>query len=129
MPSSVATLSASCFAAFSRRALNTPALCDDEGVDLIQEALAYRLPWAMEAVRVHAVAVGHEGVDALTGLAALAVEAGLATRRSAGALAARGAGRLVVLIDEAVAVVVDAIAGGVLRAGHAARAAVDPSIQ
>lgn len=52
------------------------ALCDDEGVDLIQEALAYRLPWAMEAVRVHAVAVGHEGVDALTGLAALAVEAG-----------------------------------------------------
>lgn len=52
------------------------ALCDDEGVDLIQEALAYRLPWAMEAVRVHAQAVEHEGVDALTGLAALAVEAG-----------------------------------------------------
>lgn len=52
------------------------ALCDDEGVDLIQEALAYRLPWAMEAVRVHAQAVKHEGVDALTGLAALAVEAG-----------------------------------------------------
>lgn len=52
------------------------ALCDDEGVDLIQEALAYRLPWAMEAVRVHAQAVEHEGVDTLTGLAALAVEAG-----------------------------------------------------
>lgn len=52
------------------------ALCDDEGVDLIQEALAYRLPWAMEAVRVHAQAVDHEGVDTLTGLAALAVEAG-----------------------------------------------------
>lgn len=52
------------------------ALCDDEGVDLIQEALAYRLPWAMEAVRVHAIAVGHEGAEALTGLAALAVEAG-----------------------------------------------------
>lgn len=52
------------------------ALCDDEGVDLIQEALAYRLPWAMEAVRVHAQAVEHEGVDGLTGLAALAVEAG-----------------------------------------------------
>jgi len=52
------------------------ALCDDEGVDLIQEALAYRLPWAMEAVRVHAQAVEHEAVDTLTGLAALAVEAG-----------------------------------------------------
>ena len=45
-------------------------------MDLIQEALAYRLPWAMEAVRVHAQAVEHEGVEALTGLAALAVEAG-----------------------------------------------------
>lgn len=52
------------------------ALCDDERVDLIQEALAYRLPWAMEAVRVHAQAVEHEGVDTLTGLAALAMEAG-----------------------------------------------------
>src|SRR5262249_37342193 len=52
------------------------ALCDGEGVDLIQEALAYRLPWAMEAVRVHALAVQHSDVDALTGLAALAVEAG-----------------------------------------------------
>jgi hypothetical protein len=52
------------------------ALCDDEGVDLIQEALAYRLPWAMEAVRVHAQAVEHGRVDALTGLAALAIEAG-----------------------------------------------------
>ncbi len=52
------------------------ALCDDEGVYLIQEALAYRLPWAMEAVRVHALAVEHAGVDALAGLAAPAVEAG-----------------------------------------------------
>jgi len=56
------------------------ALCDDDGVDLIQEALAYRLPWAMEAVRVHALAVEHQGVDALTGLAALAVEAGSSNR-------------------------------------------------
>jgi hypothetical protein len=52
------------------------ALCDGEGVDLIQEALAYRLPWAMEAVRVHALAVQRDGADTLTGLAALAVEAG-----------------------------------------------------
>lgn len=52
------------------------SLCDGDGVDLIQETLAYRLPWAMEAVRVHALAVGHEDADMLTGLAALAVEAG-----------------------------------------------------
>ena len=51
-------------------------ICDDGGVDLLQEALTYRLPWAMEAVRVHASAVSHEGSDAITGLAALAVEAG-----------------------------------------------------
>lgn len=52
------------------------ALCDGEGVDLIQEALAYRLPWAMEAVRVHALATQHASASTLTGLAALAVEAG-----------------------------------------------------
>lgn len=59
-----------------RPASEVLALCDDEGVDLIQEALAYRLPWAIEAVRVHALAVERAGADALTGLAALAVEAG-----------------------------------------------------
>lgn len=53
-------------------------ICDSEGVDLIQEALAYRLPWAMEAVRVHALALGHGDADALTGVGALAVEAGSA---------------------------------------------------
>jgi hypothetical protein len=52
------------------------ALCDGEGVDLIQEALAYRLPWAMEAVRVHALAMQHVNANTLTGLGALAVEAG-----------------------------------------------------
>ncbi len=51
-------------------------ICDDDGVDLLQEALTYRLPWAMEAVRVHASAVSCEGADTITGLAALAVEAG-----------------------------------------------------
>lgn len=51
-------------------------MCDDVGVDLLQEVLTYRLPWAMEAVRVHARAVSAEGADAITGLAALAVEAG-----------------------------------------------------
>lgn len=56
------------------------AICEGEGVDLIQEALAYRLPWAMEAVRVHATNLGHASADDLTGLAALAVEAGNANR-------------------------------------------------
>lgn len=56
------------------------SICDDDGVDLLQEALTYRLPWAMEAVRVHAAAVGQEGSDELHGLAALAVEAGSANR-------------------------------------------------
>lgn len=51
-------------------------ICDDDGVDLLQEALTYRLPWAMEAVRVHSSAVSCEGANAITGLAALAVEAG-----------------------------------------------------
>lgn len=51
-------------------------ICDDDGVDLLQEALTYRLPWAMEAVRVHASAVSCEGAHVITGLAALAVEAG-----------------------------------------------------
>lgn len=51
-------------------------ICDDDGVDLLQEALTYRLPWAMEAVRVHASAVSCEGADGIAGLAALAVEAG-----------------------------------------------------
>jgi len=54
------------------------AICEGDGVDLLQEALTYRLPWAMEAVRVHAAAVGQEGSDELHGLAALAVEAGSA---------------------------------------------------
>lgn len=52
------------------------AICDDDGVDLLQEALTYRLPWAMEAARVHANAVSYEGGESITGLAALAVEAG-----------------------------------------------------
>lgn len=51
-----------------------------EDVDFLQDSLTYRLPWAMEAVRVHAAAVGHEGHDQLNGLAALAVEAGNVNR-------------------------------------------------
>ena len=50
----------------------------EDGVDLLQDALTYRLPWAMEAVRVHAKAVGQEAAELLQGKAAMAVEAGSA---------------------------------------------------
>ncbi len=53
-------------------------ICGEEGADVLQEAVGYRLPWAMEAVRVHALAVGEVGAEALTGMAALVVEVGSA---------------------------------------------------
>jgi hypothetical protein len=59
-----------------RSSADVIGICDDDGVDLLQGALTYRLPWAMEAVRVHAKAVSFEGADAITGVAALAAEAG-----------------------------------------------------
>ena len=42
-------------------------ICGNDGVDLLQEALTYRLPWAMEAVRVHATAMASDGTDSITG--------------------------------------------------------------
>lgn len=51
-------------------------LCGEDGADVLQEAFIYRLPWAMEAVRVHALAIGHPLATELTGMAALAVEVG-----------------------------------------------------
>lgn len=63
-----------------RPSVEVIVICNEKGVDLLQEALTYRLPWAMEAVRVHASAVGHEGADDITGNAALAVEAGSSNR-------------------------------------------------
>ncbi len=51
-------------------------ICEKDGVDFLQDAVTYRLPWAMEAVRVHAEAVSHPGADDLIGLAPLAVESG-----------------------------------------------------
>lgn len=56
------------------------AILGEDGVDVLQDALTYRLPWAMEAVRVYAMAVGQERAELLKGLAALAVEAGSASR-------------------------------------------------
>jgi hypothetical protein len=50
----------------------------DSGVDLLQDAFSYRLPWAMEAVRVHAIAIIQEGAEQIQGHAAMAVEVGSA---------------------------------------------------
>lgn len=54
------------------------SICREDGVEFLQDALIYRLPWAMEAVRVHAMAVGREEAALLQGKAAMAVEAGSA---------------------------------------------------
>jgi hypothetical protein len=59
-----------------QRASEVVTMVDDDGVDLLQDAFTYRLPWAMEAIRVYATAVGHENADMLNGYAAMAVEAG-----------------------------------------------------
>ncbi|MEO8195744.1 MAG: DEAD/DEAH box helicase [Thermoanaerobaculia bacterium] len=45
-------------------------------VHLLQDAFTYRLPWAMEAARVHGAAIGREVADLLKGRAALAAEVG-----------------------------------------------------
>jgi hypothetical protein len=50
----------------------------EEGVHFLQEAVMYRLAWAMEAVRVYAAALGHDSAEGIGGLAAMAVEAGSA---------------------------------------------------
>lgn len=51
----------------------------NDGADLVQDAFGYRLPWAMEAVRVHAAATSTLG-SVLEGHAALAVETGSLNR-------------------------------------------------
>ena len=56
------------------------ALGAEDGVKLLQDALTYRLPWAMEAVRVYGIAIGQPGAELLQGLAPTAVETGSANR-------------------------------------------------
>lgn len=58
-----------------RLAADVVQICDG-ATAFIQDVLAYRLPWAMEAVRSHGFAVGRMEALALTGVAAQAVEAG-----------------------------------------------------
>jgi hypothetical protein len=47
-----------------------------KGVDMLQDAFTYRLPWAMEAIRVVSKAEGTERSDLFDGKAAMAVEVG-----------------------------------------------------
>ena len=54
------------------------SMLGSDGVDFLQDTLTYRLPWAMEAVRVHAIAVGTSRADELNGLAATVTETGSA---------------------------------------------------
>jgi len=63
-----------------RSALEVVGICANSKVDLLQDAFSYRLPWAMEAVRVHGIAVGQEDSDLIHGYAAMAVEVGSANR-------------------------------------------------
>ncbi len=55
-------------------------LCEEAGVNFIQDAIAYRIPWAMEAVRVHAISVEQERAEEVSGTAAMAVETGSLNR-------------------------------------------------
>ncbi len=48
----------------------------EHGVDLLQDLIMYRIPWAMEAVRVLGRAVGHPNADQVKGLLPLAVASG-----------------------------------------------------
>lgn len=50
------------------------------GVDLLQNVLTYRLPWALESVRIHATTVGANEAERLTGFSSLAAAAGSANK-------------------------------------------------
>jgi hypothetical protein len=63
-----------------RSTLEVVSISANSKVDLLQDAFSYRLPWAMEAVRVHGMAVGQEGAEQIGGHAAMAVEVGSANR-------------------------------------------------
>ncbi len=52
------------------------SILGDDGVAFLQDIITYRLPWAMEAVRVHALAVEHSTANDLKGLAAAVTQTG-----------------------------------------------------
>ena len=59
-----------------RPASDVISILGSDGVDFLQDIITYRLPWAMEAVRVHAIAVGDSRANDLKGLAAAITETG-----------------------------------------------------
>ena len=59
-----------------RPASDVISIFGSDGVDFLQDIITYRLPWAMEAVRVHAIAVGDSRANDLKGLAAAITETG-----------------------------------------------------
>lgn len=63
-----------------RLASEVVGIAQDGKADLLQDAFSYRLPWAMEAVRVHAMAIGLEGAGQIQGYVAMAVEVGSVNR-------------------------------------------------
>ena len=63
-----------------RSGSNVIDILGSDGVDFLHDTISYRLPWAMEAVRVHATAVGVPGSEELTGMVAMATESGSANR-------------------------------------------------
>ncbi|MCK9404875.1 MAG: DEAD/DEAH box helicase [Methanothrix sp.] len=63
-----------------RLASEVVGIATDGKADLLQDAFSYRLPWAMEAVRVHAMAIGLEGAAQIQGYAAMAADVGSANR-------------------------------------------------
>ena len=59
-----------------RPASDVISILGSDGVDFLQDIITYQLPWAMEAVRVHAIAVGDSRANDLKGLAAAITETG-----------------------------------------------------
>ena len=59
-----------------RPASDVISILGGDGVDFLQDIITYRLPWVMEAVRVHAIAVGDSRANDLKGLAAAITETG-----------------------------------------------------
>jgi hypothetical protein len=63
--------------------------CSGRSGDMISDVFSYRLPWAMEAVRVHALAASQPGAEEVKGDAAMVVEVG-STNRAVAALLRAG---------------------------------------
>ena len=59
-----------------RPASDVISILGSDGVDFLQDIITYRLPWAMEAVRVLAIAVGDSRANDLKGLVAAITETG-----------------------------------------------------